>query len=88
MDPVLGFEIFVLFTFIRCVLCLGTLTSPPKVRKDTHVSKPKVTPDKANTKDMKKFNVPDEYIKVVHVITPVKISKPLGPKQVWVPKKK
>ena len=62
--------------------------SPPKVRKDTHVSKPKVTPDKAKSKDMRKVNVPNEYVKVAHVVTPVKISKPLGPKQVWVPKKK
>ena len=60
--------------------------SPPKVRKDSHVSKPKVTPDKAKSKDMRKVNVPDEYAKVAPVITPVKISKPLGPKQVWVPK--
>ena len=53
--------------------------SPPKVRKDTNVSKPKVTPDKAKTKDMRKVNVPDEYVKVSHVVTLVKISKPLGP---------
>ena len=62
--------------------------SPPKLRKDNPVFKPKVTPDKAKTKDMRKVNVPDEYVKVAHVVTPVKISKPLGPKQVWVPKKK
>ena len=62
--------------------------SPPKVRKDTLVSKPKVTPDKAKTKDMRKVNFPNEYVKVAHVVTPVKISKPLGPKQFWVPKKK
>ena len=62
--------------------------SPPKVRKDTLVSEPKVTPDKAKSKDTRKVNVPDEYVKVAHVITPVKISKPLMPKQVWVPKKK
>ena len=28
--------------------------SPPKVRKDTPVSKPKVTPDKAKTKEVRK----------------------------------
>ena len=61
--------------------------SPPKVRKDTPVSKPKVTPDKAKSKDMRKVNVLDEYVKVVPVVTPVEISKPLGPKKVWVPKK-
>ena len=62
--------------------------SPPKVRKDTLVFNPKVTPEKAKTKDMRKFNVPNEYVKVAPVVTHVKISKPLGPKQVWVPKKK
>ena len=62
--------------------------SPPKVRKDTHVSKPKVTPDKAKTKDKSKVNEPIEHVEVVHVAKSVKISKPLGPKQVWVPKKK
>ena len=62
--------------------------SPPKVRKDTPVSKPKVNPDKAKTKDTRKVNAPDEHVKVVPVVTPVKISKSLGPKQVWVPKKK
>ena len=62
--------------------------SPPKVRKDTHISKPKVTPDKVKTKDMRKVNDPDEYVKVALVVTHVKISKPLGPKQVWVPKQK
>ena len=51
--------------------------SPPKVRKDTPVSKPKVTHNKAKTKDMRKVNVPDEYVKVAFVVTPVKISKPL-----------
>ena len=61
--------------------------SPPKVRKDTPVSKPKVTLDKAKTKDKRKVNVPDEYVKVAPVVTPVNIPKPLGPKQVWVPKK-
>ena len=62
--------------------------SPPKVRKDTLVSKPKVTPDKSKTKDMMKVNVPNEYVKVAHVVTHIKISKPLGTKHVWVPKKK
>ena len=62
--------------------------SPPKVRKDTLVSNPYVTPDKAKTKDMRKFNAPAEHVKVDPVVTPVKTSKPLGPKQVWVPKKK
>ena len=62
--------------------------SPPKVRKDTPVSKPKVTPDKAKTKDKSKVNEPIEHVKVVYVAKSVKISKPLGPKQVWVPKKK
>ena len=62
--------------------------SPLKVRKDTHVSKPKVTPEKAKTKEMRKVNVLNEYVKLAHVVTPVKISKPLGPKQVSVPKKK
>ena len=62
--------------------------SPPKVKKDTHVSKPKVTPEKAKTKDTRKVNAPTEHVKVVPIVTPVKISKPLGPKQVWVPKKK
>ena len=61
--------------------------SPPKVRKDTHVPKPKVTRDKAKTKDMSKVNKPTEHVKVVSVAKSVKISKPLGPKQVWVPKK-
>ena len=62
--------------------------SPPKVRKDTLVSKPKVTPDKAKTKDTRKVNAPTEHVKVVLVVSSVKTSKPLGPKQVWVPKKK
>ena len=62
--------------------------SPPKVGKDTPISKPKVTPDKAKSKDTRKVNVPDEYVKVVHVVSSVKSSKPLGPKKVWVPKKK
>ena len=64
------------------------IVSPPNIRKDTHVSKPKVTLDKAKTKDLRKVNVPDAYVKVAPVVTHVKISKPLGPKQVWVPKKK
>ena len=62
--------------------------SPPKVRMGTPVSKPKVTPDKAKTKDTRKVNVHAEHVKVEHVVKPVKVSKPLGPKQVWVPKKK
>ena len=62
--------------------------SPPKVRKDTPVSKPKVTLDKAKTKDTRKVNAPTEHSKVIHVVSSVKTSKPLGPKQVWVPKKK
>ena len=62
--------------------------SPPKVRKDTSVSKPKVTPDKDKIKDMRKFNANTEHVKVVSVVSSVKTSKPLGPKQVWVPKKK
>ena len=62
--------------------------SPPKVRKDTRVSKPKVTPDKAKTKYKSKVDEPIEHVEVVHVAKSVKISKPLGPKQVWVPKKK
>ena len=61
--------------------------SPPKVRKDTPVFKPKVTLNKATAKDMRKVNALAEHVKVVPVATPVKISKPLGPKQVWVPKK-
>ena len=56
--------------------------SPPKVRKDILGSKPKVTYDKAKSKDKRKVNAPDEYVKVVPVVTPVKISKPLGPKQI------
>ena len=39
--------------------------SPPKVRKGTHVPKPKVTHDKAKTKDMSKVNKPIEHVKVV-----------------------
>ena len=62
--------------------------SPSKVRKDTPISKPKVTPDKAKTKDKRKVNAPAEHVKVIHVVSSVKTSKPLGPKQVWVPKKK
>ena len=62
--------------------------SPPNVRKETLVSKPKVTLDKDKTKDMRKVNDPDEYVKVAHVVTHVKISKPIGPKQIWVQKKK
>ena len=62
--------------------------SPPKVRKDTPVSKSKVTPDKAKTKDTRKVNAPTEHVKIVLVVSSVKTSKPLGPKQVWVPKKK
>ena len=62
--------------------------SPPKVRKDTPVSKPKVNPDKAKTKDKKKVNATPEHDKVDTVISSVKTSKSLGPKQVWVPKKK
>ena len=61
--------------------------SPPKVRKDTLVSKPKVTPDKAKTKDTRKVNAPAEHVKVVPIVSSVKTSKTLGPKQVWVPKK-
>ena len=62
--------------------------SPPKVRKDTPVSKPRVTPDKAKIKDTRKVNATTEHVKVVPVVSSVKTSKPLGPKQVWVPKKK
>ena len=62
--------------------------SPPKVRKDTPVSKPKVSPDKAKTKDMMKVNATPENDKVASVVSYVKTSKSLGPKQVWVPKKK
>ena len=62
--------------------------SPPKVRKDTPVSKPKVTPDKAKIKDTRKVNATSEHDKVASVVSPVKTSKSLGPKQVWVPKKK
>ena len=62
--------------------------SPPKVRKDTPVSKPRVTPDKAKIKDTRKVNAPNEHVKVVPIVSSVKSSKPLGPKQVWVPKKK
>ena len=62
--------------------------SPPKVRKDTLVSKPKVTPEKAKIKDTRNVNAPAEHVKVVPIVLSVKTSKPLGPKQVWVPKKK
>ena len=62
--------------------------SPHKVRMDTPVSKPKVIPEKAKSKDKSKVNVPTEHVEVVPVIKSVKISKPLGPKQVWVLKKK
>ena len=72
----------------RNKLVRAKIVNPPKVRKDTHVSKPKVTPDKAKKKDMRKVNVPNEYVKVAPVVTHVKISKPLGPKQVWMLKKK
>ena len=61
--------------------------SPPKVRKDTLVSKPKVTPDKAMIKDTRKVNAPAEHVKIVPIISSIKTFKPLGPKQVWVPKK-
>ena len=44
--------------------------SPPKVRKDTPVSKPKVTPDKAKIKDTRKVNATSEHDKVVHVVSP------------------
>ena len=66
----------------------ANIVSPPKVRKDTHITKPKVTHDKAKTKDTRKVNAPVEHVKVVPVVSSVKTSKPLGPKQVWVPKKK
>ena len=62
--------------------------SPPKVRKETPVSKPRVIPDKAKIKDTRKVNASTEHVKVVPVVSSVKSSKPLGPKQVWVPKKK
>ena len=62
--------------------------NPSKVRMGTPISKPKVTPDKAKTKDMRKVNVPIEHVKVEHVVKHVKFSKCLGPKQVWAPKKK
>ena len=64
------------------------IVSPPKARMDTLVSKPKVTPDKVKTKDKSKVNEPIEHIKVASVVKSIKIFKPLGPKQVWVPKKK
>ena len=51
--------------------------SPPKLRKHTPISKPKVNPDKAKTKNMKKVNVPNEYVKAAPVVTTVKISKSL-----------
>ena len=53
--------------------------SPPKVRKDTHVSKPNVTPDKAKTKDMRKVNVPNEYVKVAYVLHLLKYLNLLDP---------
>ena len=62
--------------------------SPTKVRMGTHVSKPKGTPDKAKTKDMRKVNVPVEHVNVEPVAKNDKVSNPLEPKQVWVPKKK
>ena len=61
---------------------------PPKVRKDTPVSKPRVTLDKAKMKDTRKVNAPAEHVKVVPSVSYVKSSKPFGPKQFWVPKKK
>ena len=61
---------------------------PSKVRKESPVSKPKVTPDKAKIKDTRKVNGTTEHAKVAPVVSSVKTSKPLGPKQVWVPKKK
>ena len=54
--------------------------SPPMVRKDTPVSKSKVTPGEAKTKDKSKINKPNEHVEVVHVAKCVKISNPLGPK--------
>ena len=62
--------------------------SPLKVRKDTPVSKPKFTSDKAKTKDKCKVNEHIEHVKVESVAKSVKISKSLGPKKVWIPKKK
>ena len=62
--------------------------SPPKVREDTPVSNPRVTPNKAKIKETRKVNASAEHVKVVYVVSSVKSSKPLGPKQVWVPKKK
>ena len=62
--------------------------SPPKFSKNTPVSKPKVIPDKAKIKDTRKVNAPVEHVKVVPIVSSVKTSKPLGPKQVWVPNKK
>ena len=37
---------------------------------------------------MRKVNVSIKHVKVEFVDKRVKVSKPLGPKQVWVPKKK
>ena len=48
--------------------------SPPKVRKDSPVSKPRVTPDKAKIKATRKVNALAEHVKVVPVVSSVKSS--------------
>lgn len=58
---------------------------PPKVRMGSPVSKPKDTSIKANT-EKEIIDVKAKDVKVESNINPVKIPKPLGPKQVWVPK--
>ena len=65
---------------------VGKTASPPRARKETPISKPKGTPAKAK---IETSSVPVEPISVKKepVDTPVKVSKPPGPKQVWVPKK-
>ena len=42
--------------------------SPPKARMDTLVSKPKVTPNRAKTKDKSKVNEPIEHVEVVPIV--------------------
>ena len=80
-------RLFISFTIHQRLLFLGvTIYKYGNSRVIT--SKLKVTPDKAKTKDTRKVNAPAQHVKVVPVVTPVKTSKPLGPKQVWVPKKK
>ena len=67
---------------------MAKTVSPPKVKKDLLSLSLQFTHDKAKTKDKSKFNEPIEHVELVPVAKSVKISKPLGPKQVWVPKKK